>query len=51
MSKKTEDNENLKEKLSYLGLNLARIPKILKDFTDFEFRPTKAYDETSYKVY
>ena len=52
MPKNTEDEkEKLKEKLSYLGLNLERTPKFLKDFMPFSFRPLKSYDETSYKVY
>lgn len=51
MPKNTEEKENLKEKLSYLGLNLERIPKILKEFTPFSFKPANSYDETSYKVY
>ena len=52
MPKNTEeDKEKLKEKLTYLGLNLERIPKFLKDFNPFSFRPSKSYDDTSYKVY
>ena len=46
-----EDKEKLKEKLDYIGLNLDRVPKFLKEFTPFSFRATKTYDETSYKVY
>ena len=51
MSKNTEDREKLKEKLDFLGLNLERVPKVLKEFKSFSFRPTKSYDDTSYKVY
>lgn len=51
MPKNTEDREELKEKLDYLGLNLERLPKILKEFEPFSFRPYKSYDDTSYKVY
>ncbi len=47
----TEDKENLKDKLDYIGLNLERIPKFLKEFIPFSFRPLKSYDETTYKVY
>lgn len=46
-----EDKEKLKEKLAYIGLNLDRVPKFLKEFTPFSFRASKSYDETSYKVY
>ena len=52
MPKNTEENQDkMKEKLAYLGLNLTRIPKILKEFTPISYRPAKSYDETSYKVY
>ncbi|MCI9039099.1 MAG: hypothetical protein HFJ29_04425 [Clostridia bacterium] len=52
MPKTTEENqEKMKEKLAYLGLNIARIPKILKEFTPFSYKPVKTYDDTSYKVY
>lgn len=52
MAKNTEENkEQLKEKLNYLGLNLTRIPKVLKEFQSFSFKPTKSYDDTSYKTY
>ena len=52
MSKNTEEIEGrLKEKLSYLGLNLKRIPKYLKETSEINFKPTKAYDEKTYKVY
>lgn len=43
--------EKLKEKLAYIGLNLEKLPKFLKEYEKFSFHPTKSYDETSYKVY
>ena len=46
-----EDKEKLKEKLSYIGLNLERLPKFLTEFNPFSFRPSKSYNDTSYKVY
>ncbi len=52
MPKSTEENqEKIKKKLDYLGLNLIRVPKILKEFEPINYRPTKSYDDTSYKVY
>lgn len=52
MPKTTEENQDkVKEKLAYLGLNITRIPKILKEFTSFSYKPAKTYDDTSYKVY
>ena len=32
-----EDKEKLKEKLSYIGLNLERLPKFLTEFNPFSF--------------
>ena len=46
-----EDKEKLKEKLSYIGLNLERIPKFLTEFKPFSFRPSKSYNDTGYKIY
>ena len=46
-----EDKEKLKEKLQYIGLNLERVPKFLKETIPFSFRASKSYDETTYKVY
>ena len=52
MPRDTEENKTeLKEKLTYLGLNLEKIPKVLKEFKPFSFRPSKSYDDISYKVY
>lgn len=52
MPKNTEENQKrMKEKLNFLGLNLERVPKVLKEFEPFSFRPLKSYDDTSYKVY
>ena len=52
MSKNTEEiEEKIKDKLSYLGLNLKRIPKYLKETNEINFKPVKAYDEKTFKVY
>ncbi|MCI9087571.1 MAG: hypothetical protein HFJ32_03330 [Clostridia bacterium] len=52
MPKNTEENqEKIKKKLDYLGLNLTRVPKILKEFEPINYRPAKSYEDTSYKVY
>ena len=52
MTKATDDKQKIiKEKLEYIGLNLARIPKFLKEFEPLQFRPSKSYDDTTYKVY
>lgn len=51
MAKKEIEKEELKEKLKYIGLDLNKIPKHLKECEEIKFRPTKMYDETSYKIY
>ncbi len=50
MPKITNEN-NIEEKLKYIGLNLEKIPKFLKEYTNLEYKPLKAYGENSYKVY
>lgn len=49
MSKTT--NDNIKEKLKYIGLDLNNIPTFLKTFTELDFRPDRNLDETKYRVY
>ena len=46
-----EDKKKIKEKLEFLGLNLERITKVLKEFESFSFKPAKSYNDISYKVY
>ena len=45
-----KDDEIVK-KIEYLGLNLSRPPKALKDFQDLEYKVPKFYDESQYKQY
>ena len=49
MSKITEDN--IEEKLKYIGLDLENIPEFLKQKKNIEYRPPKTYEENVYKVY
>ena len=52
MAKATKEVEKTVEKnLEYIGLNLNRIPKFLKEYESLNFRPSKSYDDTLYKVY
>ena len=52
MPKKTvEKNETIKEKLEYLGLDLDKIPRSLKQYKPLEFRIPKVYDEKQYRQY
>ena len=47
-----QDKENeVDSKLKYIGLNLNRIPAFLKEHESLNFRPSKSYDDTIYKVY
>ena len=52
MPKQTvENNDTIKEKLEYLGLDLEKIPKNIKQYKPLEFRIPKFYDEEQYKQY
>lgn len=46
-----ETNENLTEKLEYIGLDLNNIPDKLNFFKNINFRVRKNYIEENYKVY
>ena len=48
---KTETENEVDNKLKYIGLNLNRIPAFLKEHESLNFRPSKSYDDTIYKVY
>ena len=48
---KITNESNIEEKLKYLGLNLEKVPKFLKENKSLEYRPLKAYKENTYKVY
>ena len=44
-------NKTIKEKLEYLGLDLDKIPKELKNNKSLEFRIPKFYEEKQYRQY
>lgn len=46
-----ETNENLTEKLKYIGLDLENVPDKLNFFQNINFRMHKNYNEKNYKVY
>lgn len=50
MPKVTNEND-IEEKLKYLGLDLEKIPNFFKDYKNLEYKPLKAYEENTYKVY
>lgn len=49
--KKVEVDSKVQEKLDYIGLDLSKIPKTLKEYSDINFRTLKGYDEKKYKQY
>ena len=49
--KKIEIDSKLQEKLDYIGIDLNKIPKSIKQYTEISFRTIKGYDEKKYKQY
>lgn len=50
MSKVTNE-DNIKEKLDYIGLDLENIPEFLIKSKDINYKPLKAYEDNGYRVY
>lgn len=50
MSETNEKNLIL-ENLNYIGLNLENAPDFLMDYKDVDYKPTRAYEQTDFKVY
>ena len=46
-----EDINKLKDKLDYIGLDLDNVPDFLRITEDLDFRPDRAYNDDTYKVY
>ena len=53
MSDLVEENEDdIKEKLQYIGLDLNEIPEFITNFQEIEYRPKQIFnDENAYRVY
>ena len=51
MPKKLRTQENIEEKLEYIGLDLDKIPASIKKFEPLDFRIPKFYDEKQYRQY
>lgn len=52
MPKSTKETEKtIENNLEYIGLNLNKLPTFLKECEELNFRPSKSYDDTIYKVY
>lgn len=49
--KKIEIDSKIQKKLEYIGLDLEKIPKVLQQYTEINFRTLKGYDEKKYKQY
>ena len=50
MSETNEKNLIL-ENLNYIGLDLENIPDFLMNYKDVDYKPTRAYEQTDFKVY
>ncbi len=50
MSKITNE-DNIKEKLNYIGLDLENIPEFLTNSKEIDYKPLKAYEDNGYRVY
>lgn len=48
---KITNDDNIKEKLEYIGLNLDNIPKFLINQSKIDYKPIKAYEDNGYRVY
>lgn len=49
--KKLETESKIQEKLDYIGLDIDKIPKKIKEYSDINFRTLRGYDEKKYKQY
>ena len=49
--KKEKLNEEIKEKLEYLGLDFEKIPKNIQKFEPLKFKPSNISEESKYKQY
>ena len=47
----TENLNMLRDKVNYIGFELEKVPKFLKEYEPINYRVPKVYDETTYKVY
>lgn len=50
MSETNEKNAILKS-LNYIGLDLENVPSFLMEYKDVDYKPTRAYEQTDYRVY
>ena len=51
MPKNTNEKELITKNLKYIGLDLENIPEFLLDYKDVDFKPSKTFEESTFKVY
>ena len=51
MPKDTNEKELIANNLKYIGLDLEKIPEFLLEYKDVDFKPSKTYEENTFKVY
>lgn len=51
MSRNAMENDNIKDKLKYIGLDLENIPDFIKNRASIDYKPTRGYDENKYNIY
>ena len=51
MPKDTNEKDLIANNLKYIGLDLENIPDFLLNYKDIDFKPSKTYDENTFKVY
>jgi len=47
----TNEENLILENLNYIGLDLENIPDFLMNYQDVDYKPTRAYEQTEFKVY
>ncbi len=47
----TKEKDVIIKNLKYLGLDLENIPNFLTEYKDVDYKPTKAYEQTDFRVY
>ena len=47
----TNEKNTILENLKYIDLDLENIPDFLKNYQDVDYKPTRAYEQTDFRVY
>lgn len=47
----TNDKNIILNNLNYIGLDLENIPNFLMEYDDVDYKPTRAYEQTDFRVY